>query len=244
LRQERSIRETTVVKTAQVRNKRPRAGGRLLALPVLLLSAVAIVVLALVGYVLWPRWPAPPTGPDAPALPIVVAGTTFNVPPAAIRMPVQRHAGTQERIDLAVLWPSLAAPDPTAKAVGDRLFLTIAVATASVAPAERLKSIYPRYTEPAAASRDGLAEYAFRDGTPYQGEDLVVDAAAPEHFAARCSRATGPRTPGMCLHDRRMGGVDITVRFPRDWLEQWRELADGIDRLIGGLRGASEGPAR
>lgn len=230
--------------TAKVqRNRRAlkkRAGGGLWALPLVFLFAFAIAVLTLVGYVLWPRWPAPPVAPDAPALPIVVAGTTFNVPPAAMRMPVQRHAGTQERIDLTFLWPSLAPPDPAAKAGNDRLFLTIAVATASLAPAERLKGIYPRYTDPvAAAGPGGLAAYAFRDGTPYQGEDLVVDAAAPEHFSARCSRATGPRTPGMCLHDRRIAGVDITVRFPRDWLEHWRALAGGIDELIDRLRGAA-----
>ena len=53
--------------------------------------------------------------PDAPSLPITVAGVAFNVPPAAIRIPVQRRPGAHERVDLAFLWPSLEPPDPHAK---------------------------------------------------------------------------------------------------------------------------------
>jgi hypothetical protein len=212
----------------------PRRPGGRLALPVIALSLSACLLLTLVGYVLWPNWPS--SGAlDAPSLPIVVAGETFKVPPAAIRVAVQRHAGRQERLDLTFQWPSLNPPDPAAKMVGDRLFVTIAVA-ASLPPSERLAVIYPRYTvgEPVRRT-DGLAEYGFRDGTPYQGEDLVVDAATPQRFSARCSRRTGPRTPGMCLHDRRIGEVDVSVRFPRDWLDQWRAVADGIDRLVESL---------
>ncbi len=55
---------------------------------------------------------------DAPALPITVAGVLFQVPPAAIRATVQRHAGPQERIDLAFLWPSLKPPQPNGEANG------------------------------------------------------------------------------------------------------------------------------
>lgn len=197
----------------------------------------ACLLLGLVAYMLWPRWPTP-AAVDAPSLPIVVAGEVFNVPPAAVRTPVQRHAGQQERIDLAFQWPSLAPPAPADKPAGDRLFVTIAAA-AGIPPSERVTGIYPRYyTAGEATTRsDGLAEYSFRDGTPYQGEDLVVDAQAPHHFSARCSRRTGPRTPGICLLDRRIGGADLSVRFPRDWLEQWRAVAEAVDRLVEMLTG-------
>ena len=40
---------------------------------------------------------------------------TFNVPPAAIRVPVQRRPGAHERVDLAFVWPSLEPPNATAK---------------------------------------------------------------------------------------------------------------------------------
>src|SRR5207248_2775159 len=116
----------------------------------------------------------------------------FNVPPAAMRIPLQRRAGAHERVDLAFLWPSLEPPnsrasgargssarasDAAAQQTVDRVFVTITVAGDTLTPAERIKTIYPRY---AAADADiepsGLAVKAFRSGTPYQGEDLIYDS--------------------------------------------------------------------
>jgi hypothetical protein len=215
----------------------------LLSLTVLMVAAVAYIV-----YVLWPRWPAEPVALDAPALPITIAGVAFNVPPAAIRVGVQRHPGALERMDLAFLWPSLKPADQSAKpatptslpAPGgmlDRIFLTVAAAGNAMAPAERVRTIYPRYatTEPTSGP-EGLAVLAFREGTPYRGEDLIYDAAAPENFLVRCSRNGAGATPGTCLWEERIEAADIVARFPRDWLKDWRQLAADIDRLIKSLR--------
>jgi len=76
-----------------------RGHHRLLWLPLVVFAAVASMAFIYVVYVLWPRWPGPPVGADAPALPITIAGVTFNVPPAAIRVPVQRRPGAQERLE-------------------------------------------------------------------------------------------------------------------------------------------------
>jgi hypothetical protein len=228
---------------------RPRRGGAL-ALPLIGMLTIAAIAAGFIGYVLWPRWPGPPVSPDAPALPITIAGTPFNVPPAAMRVPLQRHAGAHERVDLAFLWPSLDPPGshvPSARASGahasgaaaqptvDRLFVTISAAGDTLAPAERIKTIYPRYAAAdAAIEADGLALKAFRSGTPYQGEDLMYDPATPEGFLVRCSRNSP--TPGICLYSQRIGQADIVVRFPRDWLTDWRTIEAGIERLIEGLR--------
>jgi hypothetical protein len=231
---------------------RHRRKGGVLVMPVLLLVVLAIAASAFITYVLWPRWPAPTAGADAPALPITVAGVSFNVPPAAMRVPVQRHAGEHERVDLAFLWPSLAPPDAAANAVAptanalagnkamERLFVTIAAAGDTLPPVERVKTIYPRYatTDPVAGP-DGLAVLAFQDGTPYQGEDLVYDAAAPDNFLVRCSRDGAGPTPGTCLYNLRIDTADVMVRFPRDWLNDWRLVALNIDRLIRSLRPAT-----
>jgi hypothetical protein len=195
-----------------------------------------------IAYILWPRWPAP-VALDAPALPITIAGVPFTVPPAAIRVAMQRRTGAQERIDLVFLWPSLAPPDPAAKPASteapqltDRVFVTIAVSDSTPPPLERLNTIYPRYfAGDPTAGPNGLLLRAFRHETPYQGEDLLYEAAAPENFLVRCTRAIGPAT-GMCLHERRLANADIIVRFPRDWLSDWRTVASGIDRLIANLR--------
>jgi len=119
-----------------LRRRRREKSGQLL-LPLIVLATVAVSAFVYIGYVLWPRWPTPRL--DAPALPITVAGVAFNLPPAAIRVPVQRRPGAQERVDLAFLWPSLEPPDPNAKppAPGTmptpsqafaRVFMTIAAA--------------------------------------------------------------------------------------------------------------------
>jgi hypothetical protein len=222
--------------------RRRHAGRNPLTGPLLLLAAVIAIAAAYVAYVLWPRWPDTPVTLDAPSLPIIVAGTYFNIEPAAIRMPVQRRPGTQERIDLAYLWPSLTPPDPAVKpTVGapfdpnKRLFVTIASGDGTLPLLERVQTIYPRYLVPApAAGPEGLTLRGFRDGTPYRGEELVFESAAPEHFLARCSRK-GIANSGTCLLERRIGNADVTLRFPRDWLNDWTGVAAGIDKLLARL---------
>jgi hypothetical protein len=232
-----------------------RVGGNLLA-PVLLLMALLLAAVFYVVYVLWPRWPAGPVALDAPELPVTIGGVAFNVPPAALRVAVQRRPGAHERIDLAFLWPSLkpadaalkrAAPEAPASAAArtlDRIFITIASAGDAMAPAERVQTIYPRYaaTEPVSGP-SGLAVLAFREGTPYEGEDLIYDAARPENFLVRCTRNGAGATPGTCLYERRIeAAADIVARFPRDWLDgDWEEVADNIERLIKDLRPAVPG---
>ena len=69
---------------------------------------------------------------------------------------------------------------------------------------------------------------AFRDSTPYSGEDLFVADDGP-NLTARCTRDAA--TPGMCLSERRIEGADLTFRFPRSWLTQWRDVANAMERL-------------
>ena len=226
-----------------------RAGGRAaaasrLTFTLLVMVALGLTALLMVAYALWPRWPDVPVTDDAPPLPITVAGVLFNVPPQALRVAIERRAGAQERIDLVYLWPSLVPPPPQAPDVrqvqdlagNDRVFVTVTAAE-SLPPVDRLKTIYPHYTasEPSPGPQ-GLALFAFRDGTPYQGEDLAFDPAAPERFLARCAHTINPLTPGTCLHTRRIGDADLTVRFPRAWLASWRDVESGLDRLFAQLK--------
>jgi hypothetical protein len=220
-----------------------RSTHHLLALPLWLLFGGAAVAACYIAYVLWPRWPTEPVAIDAPSLPITVGNVVFNVPPAAIRRPVQRKPGMQARIDLAYLWPSLAPPDPAARpepiassSAVDRVFVTIAEAD-GLPPAERIRTIYPRYLDARiVAGPGGLAARPFRDGTPYQGEELIYDPANPERFVVRCSKNGAANTLGMCLYDIRIGSADLVVRFPRDWLGTPAPVTTGIEKLVAGLR--------
>ncbi len=232
------------------RRRRHPNGPVVPLLPLAVLFALVLGAAGYIGYVLWPRWPGATVAPDAPALPITIAGVAFNVRPAAIRVPMQRRPGAHERVDLAFLWPSLEPPDanasPGAPAPGEpatptgmheRVFVTLAAASDKLPPTERVRLIYPRYASAVpSAGPSGLAVLAFREGTPYQGEDLIYDAEAPENFLVRCSRNGAGPTPGICLYQRRIEAADLTLRFPRDWLDDWRPLAASFDRLIASLR--------
>ncbi len=214
------------------------------ALPIALAGLGVTASVVLVVYLLWPTWGA--VGSSEPSrLPISIGGTLFNVPAAAIRMKIQRHSGAQERIDLNFTYPTLDPPDAprhvSEEAVEaalppiDRLFLSIAAHHDTMAPDMRVHTIYPRYLEQVSTpGADGLTMRAFREQTPYAGEDLFF-ANSPA-LSARCTRDA--TTPGMCLSERRIDGADLTFRFPRSWLAQWRDIADAIDRLTVQLHGS------
>lgn len=217
-------------------------------------AATLAAVGTLVAYLLWPTWPKSQLPLDAPAIPVIVAGVLFNVPPAAVRANMQRQPGAHERMDLVFLWPSLTPPSPDSLAdiklpatedgeappapyANDRLFVTITSLGAVLPPLVRLRTIYPRYIETqATAGPDGLAIVAFRAGTPYEGEDLVYFADVPEQFFALCSRPARS-LQGTCIQERSLDAAVITLRFSRELLQDWRNTAAGFDRLVAQLHG-------
>ena len=234
----------TLLSTAQhfARNTRKDPRGHLI--PIMVACAVTASAIVLIGYLLWPTWePEVSAGPAR--LPVSIGTTLFNVPTAAIRMKIQRHSGPQERIDLSFSFPSLEAPPEAPKRVSagsleeavqpiDRIFLSISAHHDALAPDMRTRTIYPRYLEQTSTSgEDGLTMRAFRDGSPYGNEDLF--SANTPNVSARCTRDA--TTPGMCLSERRVDVADLTFRFPRSWLAQWRDVADAMDRLTQQLRG-------
>src|ERR1700733_14267795 len=93
-----------------VRGRRNR-----LMLPLTFLSLVVVGAGIFVAFMLWPTWPGVAVPLEAPAIPTTVGGVLFDVPPAAIRNAVQRHAGPNDRIDLAFIWPSLLPPPSDAR---------------------------------------------------------------------------------------------------------------------------------
>jgi hypothetical protein len=223
------------------RSRLRRQRGHLV--PIVLASANAAGAIALIAYLLWPTW-EPDQSSDPARWPVSVGATLFNVPTQAVRMKVQRHSGPQERVDLSFAYPSLdaaGAPKHSSAETAegaiqpiDRIFLSISAHHDALAPEIRVRTIYPRYLEKVLApEQDGLIMRAFRDGTPYGNEDLLL--ATTPAMVARCTRDAA--TPGMCLSERRVDGADLTFRFPRSWLAQWRDVADAMDRLTAQLRG-------
>ena len=242
--------------TAHALPRTKRSGkAAVLTAPFLPIVLMVAATTACVSYLLWPTWPSDPLALDV-ALPITVGGVLFEVPPTAIRAKLQHHPGQHERINLVFSWPELTPPTDRvfrdnrpvdegnataalAEVENDRLFVTIVGLTGVLTPIERLHTIYPRYAAAqATAGPDGLAVLPFRSGTPYDGEELVYAAADnPESFFARCTRAAGA-VRGTCISERALDGAQIGIRFPRDWLNDWRNVAAGFDRLVAQLHPA------
>jgi hypothetical protein len=232
----------TLISTARgARRWRKRSHNHLI--PILLAGVIAVVAIILVAYLLRPTW-EPDQSSQAIRLPISVGETLFNVPSHAIRVKVQRHSGAQERVDLSFMYPSLQAPDQpkhiSASSIEggaqpiDRIFMSISAHRGTLAPDIRSRTIYPRYLEQSSSpQQDGLTMRAFRENSPYSKEDLFM--ANTPNLVARCTRDAV--TPGMCLTERRVDGADLTFRFPRSWLEQWRDVAGAMDRLTAQLHG-------
>jgi hypothetical protein len=234
----------TVLSTTRPSARSPRGRSRNHVIPLLLGGALAAGAVALVAYLLWPSWGAAQLSENPAQLPVSVGGTLFNVPTRAVRMKIQRHSGPQERIDLGFIYPSLEPPQAPEQVSADtveatlepidRIFLSIAAHHDALAPDTLVHTIYPRYLEQTSTpAQDGLTIRAFRDGTPYGGEDLFL-ADNPD-LTARCTREAA--TPGMCLSMRRIDGADLTFRFPRSWLAHWRDVADAMARLTLQLHG-------
>jgi len=233
----------TFLSSVQHIARRSRRRRRSHMIPIMVGGAVTACAIAVVGYLLWPTF-GPKASSSPERLPVSVGATLFNVPTMAVRRKIQRHSGPQERVDLSFTFPALEAPDAPKHVSADtveesiqpidRIFLSISAHHDTLAPDARVRTIYPRYLEQAAApEQDGLMTRAFRDGTPYSNEDLYL-AKAP-HLTARCTRDAA--TPGMCLSERRIDGADLTFRFPRSWMAQWRDVANAMDRLTLQLSG-------
>jgi len=233
----------TLLSTAQhiARDTRKDPRGHMIL--IMVAGTLTIGAIALVAYLLWPTWGSDPQSGPA-RLPVSIGATLFNVPTAAVRMKIQRHTGPQERVDLSFTYPSLEPPESpkhiSADTVEekpqpiDRIFLSISAHHDTLAPDTRVRTIYPRYLEQDSTPvDDGLSMRAFRDGSPYSNEDLFL-ANAPG-LSARCTR--DGTTPGMCLSERRVDGADLTFRFPRSWLGQWRDVAGAMERLTVQLHG-------
>jgi hypothetical protein len=234
----------TLFSTAQHLARDSRKDPRGHMVPIMLAGMVTAGAISLVAYLLWPTWGAEASSNPA-RLPVSIGGTLFNVPTTAVRMKIQRHTGPQERVDLSFAFPSLGAPDAPKHVSADtieeavlpidRIFLSISAHHDTLTPEERLRTIYPRYLEQTSTpGQDGLTVHAFRDGTPYSNEDLFL--ANTPGLDARCTRDA--TTPGMCLSERRVEGADLTFRYPRSWLAQWRDVASAMDRLTAELHGS------
>src|SRR5579864_5432172 len=100
----------SIIASAQTISRAASKDWRGHLLPIVLGGIIAASALAFVIYLLWPTWEVESASGPA-RLPRSCGWPRFSVSAASVRVKIQHHSGTQERIDLGLAYPSLQPPE-------------------------------------------------------------------------------------------------------------------------------------
>jgi hypothetical protein len=204
----------------------PRADATVWVFGALLLCVVG-------GGLAWGLWRVKQEPPARPPTEIRV-GAERLVVPSELKGP--RLGGTREvgLTRLRLTWPELSAPR-----AGDRadVHITIGPADAQTDPRAQFQ-VLARFLSPGAWSNPGgLVARGFKKGSPFEADELFMSPPDGADFFARCTADVGPsRIDEGCRTVIKHGPFDITLRFPREALTEWRALSQGAVRLVESLR--------
>ena len=208
----------------------------------LVFASVALVLLLLAagGFYLAMR----DTGAALGRTEVRLGGTRLSFDAAFARFASERVGGDMEQVDLAVSFPDFA-PAGEIKGLTPQsdllsrqeklLFLTLTLAGKTLDPAERTAKLYARFLEPEEWSQaGGLVMRRFVPGSPFESEDLYLTPPEGKAFAARCMRpaASADGLPDSCIHDFRLGALNVQLRFSPARLADWEALGTGARLLV------------
>jgi hypothetical protein len=172
-----------------------------------------------------------------------LGNTSFHVPSNYILFPTQRSGGTQEELSLIALLPELQgytlsnAQEFNSNAPDSRVVnMVIRVARVTLTDTERFTRVYrPLLATPEGTETEfGATRYTFRAGSGYRDEELYVGQNESGVTLIRCTRPTENVPSPSCIGDVALnGGLTVTYRFKRAYIEQWREIMSGVGALIG-----------
>ncbi len=206
------------------------------AAPIDAFVGICLALLAMVGIgglgagVWWSRQPpAPPTMVEMRVgAELLVFPSNYKGP----RLPdMAREVGMTR---LRVTWPGLGAPGLTDKA---DVHITIGPADPATDPIAHFATL-ARFLAPGAWSNPGgLVTRSFKRGSPFETEELFMSMPDGAEFFARCTADIAQvKLDEGCRAVLKHRGFDIALRFPRDALSDWRELSDGVRKLVDGFR--------
>ena len=191
------------------------------------LFAGGVVALCLAGSAAGAWWMGQTPGPPPASTRVAVGAALVTVPTAWLAGPPDR-----DRIELALPWADLVPGG--AETSMPRLVLTLTPADDAMPPGERPTRLYARFLgEAARPEAGGLIRRAFRRGTPFEGEDLVVAPPDGRAFSARCERAEGAEAAQTCTTELRVGALDLRVRFAPEGLRAWAALTHALRERFG-----------
>ena len=175
-------------------------------------------------------------------IPLRVHGLKLWIPANYLQYESARQGGARKDLALFAILPDLSGwsnweasaftgntPDSPV------LYLLIRDENLNLSESDRLSRIYMAYViNPRGVPGPfGLTQYTFREDSGYRREDLFVGQTEAGPVVLRCVRFS-PEVPSpSCLRDLPIANkVAITYRFKREHLARWREIGDGIGKLI------------
>uniref|UniRef100_UPI003BA8B0BB hypothetical protein n=1 Tax=Stappia sp. TaxID=1870903 RepID=UPI003BA8B0BB len=216
--------------------------------------AAIVLALALVGtayvahtvgnWMNFARAPSTWSERDVP-LPITLGTLELSVPANLMRRVEERVAGgALERVNLAVLWPSLEGYSELRSRMfsdsGDMspvFHIALADDATTMETSERLKRVWLSLASgEALPGPDGLALLPL-PGDTSSGTDFVAHNVSGDGvFAARCFTPRDRALAANCERSIRVGErLFVTYRFRQAWLSDWRSLDARISALAGSL---------
>lgn len=204
----------------------------------LMLAGLVLTRLSIAGFEMFVRDAGMSANPEP--VEVQVADVVLAVPQNMIRFGSER-GGRVRKLDLHVHWPSLegftvdrAAAFQSVAASTPILYVTIRPASGPMSPEQRFQRVYPRVI--AAGMRktaDGYVVRSFRAGHGYDGEELYI---APDPAMPLVARCEVEGTAASCIAEFRTDrGLEVSYRFPRMLLGDWRQVDEALRSLATGL---------
>ena len=215
-------------------------------IPAVLLLTLLLLSGLILGWYLrpGPRPQPAPTG-QAALVRLNLRGTSFSIPANYIEDAEARRGGERDALTLVALFPSWRgysehqarlfagnAPDSAL------IRLTLRGGPSGLNTHDRLERIYRPHIAQSSQSAFGFTRYDFSPESGYGNDELysgeigkdlhlfLCERPSPDFPSPNCSAIDRPLTPDL----------RYSYRFKRAYLGRWREIAAGVDTLIGKFR--------
>lgn len=176
-----------------------------------------------------------------------VGGVRLRIPANYLEDTAARHGGMRQSVTLFALLPGFTGYSGSAAAAfasnapdSPVLHIQLHGGAGALSTRKRLARLYMPYIvdpkgHPAAF---GLTRYDFRPESGYDGDELYAASGPGGPLLLLCERpAQDVPSPNCFIIDRpEPGGINLTCRFKRSQLSQWRRIEAGVDRLVNHFR--------
>lgn len=174
----------------------------------------------------------------------IVADRRFLIPENYTRYPTQRGGGRLTNIDMHALLPDMTPYETGLQerfidnsAESDVVYFALAETQTPLTASRRLKEIYSKYLAAPEPEEDeaGLQRFTFRNDSGYANQDLLVARDDQERMVLLlCDRRSPLVDSPNCTRSLLLGPrLDLTYRYKRSHLSDWREIDRAVTTLVG-----------